>query len=504
MYPQPSAPPALKPSTSQQQQQQQQDIVVGDNDDLDDILNNINNNNNNNNKIDNNDYDLKSLQIYSPKSNGGVDPLQEYRPMSSPYGQQQQQQQQSIVKDNITRVAHFGISMDNATKLYEEWLNGLWFTPTGFKRQVGVDTLQKLYIPFYSFRAVYNVYFQGNVSYNDNWIQPTNNNGKLIIPSVTPSQQQQQQSVASVATAAILPSKRPPTKAREQGFITRTVNRIFLCASNSIDWQEYQDIRVLFDFNNVDAVSVSDFKIRLHQENANEAMRVVEEVVWARHKSRIEVEEQANALAYLVNQEQTPHIDNVSSNVQFLSCFATLYYVPFYHASYNFEDKTYSFFVDGQNGQVFATRPNYGLGKIGDAVKGVKNYFGMIFGVQEQVQKKRGAELASEDGTHVYTKDNYFVTWPRSATGLFSGYVPGWLTIRNKSSRPVTIRAQKRRGARKGAPIELGICQERSFTYKGHLCIEVLDGDYTAIGITYFSTTGGNEKSAQLTNLLYG
>ncbi|EFA83746.1 hypothetical protein PPL_02813 [Heterostelium album PN500] len=380
-----------------------------------------------------------------------------------------------ILYDTFVKVAQYRITSQEAAHAFETW-----------KQRPETN---KIYIPFYCFHSTYTVNFQGLVYYQNGGTEITmNGSGGIsnIDPAKRQPQQQQQQLVVATPKGG-----NHVNKSLERGSIRRTIAKIFLCGSSMDDWKDYQDIRVFFDFNRVDQMTMSEFKEKCQFQHARESSRLSHDSVWANHISKIQVDEQSNAASYLCSQEQTATVENVSSDIEFDQTVATLFYVPFYHHSYVFDNKHYSFFIDGQSGQIFATRPEVGLGKLGDLVKGVKNYFGMYLW-QEQIQRKRGSELNIEDNVDVYAKENYFIMWPRSANGLLSGNLQGWLTIRNRSNRPITFRGQKRRGYTKGNPITLQPRAEQSYSYKGHWCMEVIDGDYQNLEIIHLNTSENN------------
>eukprot|EP01133_Synstelium_polycarpum_P017003 gene17003-20233_t len=371
-----------------------------------------------------------------------------------------------VERDPI-RYAEFVLDSKAASDAYSQWRNSLWFTPTGFKKQVG-PSLEKTYMPFYAFNVTYQVHFSGAVTYVCTSADTSSSPSKVHVH---------------------LPHAADATKKMESGFISRTVNKILLSASN--DLRDYEDQKVLIDFNRVKMATRLDFTSHCTFDHVRQGSCVGEKQVWATHRAKVEVQEQDNAAIYLRNQEQTDHVDNVSSRVQVIDISASLYYIPFYSSSYEFDGRTYHFHINAHNGQTFAMRPSIGAGKAGDLYKFVRNYFTTLAGVRESLANKRGTELALADGAEVYDHSHYYLLWPRSDTTLFSSSAVGFVTIKSHSNSPILVRGQKRRGYFKGLPTLLAPHSETTYSYKGHWCVEVLEGDHSLLEITYYSINGG-------------
>ena len=66
--------------------------------------------------------------------------------------------------------------------------------------------------------------------------------------------------------------------------------------------------------------------------------------------------------------------------------------------------------------------------------------------------------------------------------------------MKNKGNYHIELLAQKRRGSQKGTTWTLGAGITQTFTYKGHWCIEILQGDAADVEIVEVSTHGGQNK----------
>ncbi|KAN0022897.1 hypothetical protein ACTFIU_005638 [Dictyostelium citrinum] len=436
------------------------------------------------------------------------------------------------------QLSEFQISPKTATNTFDTWLSSLWLPPTGLKKLVD-NHLEKVYIPFYSFRINYNVEFSGFVTYdsklntnafydkfgntnsvnnnNNNNFNNNNNNSNNLNNSNLNNDKNKRTTITILnkengeiynngnnnnfnkRSEDILQDKSIKWN-KVDGYITRTINRILLLACNSMDLLSDESIMNCmvsqqFDFNNVIEKSLDEFNQFAQLEQVEVLTRYEPDVVWKRdYLNHLLETEQSMSIEYLKQQEQSKFVKNVSSNIQFNERLFSLVYIPFYYTKYEFQNQSFSFFLNAQNGVISATRPEIGLGKIGDFLKYAQNYVSSLVGRFEPFSKCKGDDLAIIDSTKVYNTSSYFLCFARSSTNLLGSSSIGHLTIRNNSkSITATIRGQKRRGVQKGNPFTLLPLYERTFSYKGHWCFEIIEGEVNQIDIIKINPReGGN------------
>ncbi|KAN0004399.1 hypothetical protein ACTFIZ_010551 [Dictyostelium cf. discoideum] len=445
------------------------------------------------------------------------------------------------------QLSEFQISPKTATNTFDSWLNSLWLPPTGFKKLVD-NQLKKVYIPFYSYRVNYNVEFSGFVTYdsklntnalydkygntnsiynNNNYYNVNNNNNNNNNNSNNSFNNDKNKKTTSTTTTTTttilnkenfelynngnnnnLNNKNSEDILKDKsikwnkvdGYITRTINRVLLLACNSMDLLSDESIMNCmvsqqFDFNNVIEKSLDEFNQFAQLEQVEVLSRYEPEVVWKRdYLNHLLETEQSMSIEYLKQQEQSKFVKNVSSTIQFNEKLFSLVYIPFYYTKYEFQNQSFSFFLNSQNGVISATRPEIGLGKIGDFLKYTQNYFSTLVGNFEPFSKCKGDELAIIDSTKVYNTSSYFLCFSRSSTNFLGSSSIGHLTIRNNSkSITATLRGQKRRSVQKGNPFTLLPLHERTFSFKGHWCFEVIDGEVNQIDVIKINPReGGN------------
>lgn len=436
------------------------------------------------------------------------------------------------------QLSEFQISPKTATNTFDSWLNSLWLPPTGFKKLVD-NHLKKVYIPFYSYRVNYNVEFSGFVTYdsklntnalydkygntnstynNNNYYNVNNNslnnsnnadkNKKTITSTSATILNKENVELYNNGNNNNLNNKNSEDILKDKsikwnkvdGYITRTINRILLLACNSMDLLSDESIMNCmvsqqFDFNNVIEKLLDEFNQFAQLDQVEVLARYEPDVVWKRdYLNHLLETEQSMSIEYLKQQEQSKFVKNVSSTIQFNEKLFSLVYIPFYYTKYEFQNQSFSFFLNSQNGVISATRPEIGLGKIGDFLKYTQNYFSTLVGNFEPFSKCKGDELAIIDSFKVYNTSSYFLTFSRSSTNFLGSSSIGHLTIRNNSkSITATLRGQKRRSVQKGNPFSLLPLHERTFSFKGHWCFEIIDGEVNQIDVIKINPReGGN------------
>ncbi|EGC36587.1 hypothetical protein DICPUDRAFT_87364 [Dictyostelium purpureum] len=408
--------------------------------------------------------------------------------------------------------SEFRVSPKKATNIYEDWVNSLWFTPTGFKKIMDSESLKKVYIPFYSYKVGYNVEFSGFVTYDsllhtkysyekqNRHQQPSpKNKTPSTNSSVISGTGEINTNNFNLPLEELIKDKGVEWK-KVDGYITRTVNRILLLGCNSmsllIDDGIMNCMDIHFDFLKTTESTLGDFEKHAILEQADVLSRYEPEMVWNRDYSNYLLEkEQAMSVEYLKQQEQTLFVKNVSSNVIYNEKLFNLVYIPFYYSTYEYQDQSYSFFLNAQNGMISANRPSkLGLGKIGDLFKYTCNYISTMVGSIEPTTKIKGDELGDHDQWKVYCDSSYFICFTRSATNLFTGSSNGFFVVKNNSRiERATLRGQKRRSVKKGNIFELLPMQERTFSFKGHWCLEIIKGEVNQIEIIKINhSNGGN------------
>ncbi|KAN0035726.1 hypothetical protein ACTA71_005014 [Dictyostelium dimigraforme] len=430
------------------------------------------------------------------------------------------------------QLSEFQISPKIASNSFESWLNSLWLAPTGFKKLVD-NHLEKVYIPFYSYRVNYNVEFSGFVTYdsklNTNALYDKFGNSNSINNNINNTNLNNDKNKRITTTTTILNKENGEINNngnnnnlknyedilkdksikwnKVDGYITRTINRILLLACNSMDLLSDESIMNCmisqqFDFNNVIEKSLDEFNQFAQLEQVDVLTRYEPDVVWKRdYLNHLLETEQSMSIEYLKQQEQSRFVKNVSSNIQFNEKLFSLVYIPFYYTKYEFQNQSFSFFLNAQNGVISATRPEIGLGKIGDFLKYTQNYFSTLVGNFEPFSKCKGDDLAIIDSTKVYNTSNYFLCFARSATNFLGSSSIGHLTIRNNSkSVTATLRGQKRRGVQKGNPFTLLPLQERTFSFKGHWCFEIIDGEVNQIDVIKINPREGGSIYQSIKN----
>ncbi|KAK5578016.1 hypothetical protein RB653_002966 [Dictyostelium firmibasis] len=444
------------------------------------------------------------------------------------------------------QLSEFQISPKTATNSFDLWLNSLWLPPTGFKKLVD-NHLEKVYIPFYSYRISYNVEFSGFVTYdsklntnafydkfgntnsvnnnnnnnnNNNHNNHNNNNGNTSNLNYDKNKRtsvtilnKENSSENNVGNNNNLKNYEDILKDKSikwnkvDGYITRTINRILLLACNSMDLLSDESIMNCmasqqFDFNNVIEKTLEEFNEFSQLEQINVLARYEPDSVWKRdYLNHLLETEQSMSIEYLKQQEQSKFVKNVSSNIQFNEKMFSLIYIPFYYTKYEYQNQSFSFFLNAQNGVISATRPEIGLGKIGDFLKYTQNYFSTLVGYLEPFSKCKGGDLATIDSTKVYNDSSYYLCFARSSTNFLGSSSIGHLTLRNNSSLiTATLRGQKRRGILKGNPFTLLPLHERTFSFKGHWCFEIIEGEVNQIDVIKINPREGGSIYQSIKN----
>eukprot|EP01132_Coremiostelium_polycephalum_P005620 gene5620-6994_t len=385
--------------------------------------------------------------------------------------------------------SEFRVTPDQAMDAFKDWIDKMWFTPTGFKKQMDLNSLTKKFVPFYCFQIVYKVKYQGQVSYgHSNNCGNSSNHGNN----------------ANVNGYSRI----------EHGEIVKKKDKIMLLGCRGIVNDEeaaiLANIGSHYDFNDTLKKPLSQFESESVFDHIELVTRNSADDVWESSKfidRKINEIEMDKAQDYLREQLSLtdPTIKSTGCSVTAIDLESKrymLYYLPFYYKTYRDQGHTYPIYISGQDAHMYSIRPGYGLGKLGDVFKHTRNLLSSTFGFREPISKFTGGDLATVDGTTTYDIDCRYLCWGRSTPKLLnsSGSV-GWVKIKNTNkSMSYEITGQKRRGSFKSFPITMPPNSEKTFSYKGHWCFELKDVDSENwLKIESFSPEGG-ESFPSITN----
>jgi len=185
-------------------------------------------------------------------------------------------------------------------------------------------------------------------------------------------------------------------------------------------------------------------------------------------------------------------VDGVATETRFSHIAVRQVYLPVYSWTCDYEGSHYRFVVNGQSGASHGDRPwAYGVGKVADAaVRAVAG--GGVVGCMVLP----GKELCELDKVDIYSSSLHYFTWPASDQFLVWVAV-GWITLKNSSSEPLVLQAQKRfvsDESEKPTEYTLQGKKQVHVAYRGYWCITVVSGDYKELSIVKVSTTAGQDK----------
>eukprot|EP01112_Ceratiomyxa_fruticulosa_P023269 TRINITY_DN8822_c0_g1_i1.p1 TRINITY_DN8822_c0_g1~~TRINITY_DN8822_c0_g1_i1.p1 ORF type:complete len:467 (-),score=77.65 TRINITY_DN8822_c0_g1_i1:16-1311(-) len=354
----------------------------------------------------------------------------------------------------------FIITLDTAQSVVEEQIASMWFLPTGFKKLFKCPPLEKHLVPYYLF----NVLVQTEVK-----------------AKVLPRQPAVPHS----------PRTAPEWKDVNTNY-TDVLSNILVCGTSSPKDRDLVRQLEPLDIPTTLIPHVQSLSTEKSYLPVNIKELLPYNVVWRQEgEGRAKAAVETKAENVIKTQEHAEGVKDTVVQSTFSNLTYQLIYLPFYSTSYVYDSKMYKILIDAQKAGVFVERPGYGLGKVGDVVKGTKNLVFTLLNWKSDVAVILGEKLGIEDGCPgLYTELNAFLVFPRSDSYLLTQSI-GTVTVLNNGAESVDVIGQKRRGARRGNIVTIPSKSEMKFDYRGEWCIEIIRGRWEDIVIKECLTKGG-------------
>lgn len=182
--------------------------------------------------------------------------------------------------------------------------------------------------------------------------------------------------------------------------------------------------------------------------------------------------------------------EQAGSKMELLSGDYRLVLLPAFKGAVFLEggSRCYRFLVNGQTGQCTGERP-LALGVLGSGISAIEQLFKRQ---KPLVGLHSGQTLAKRDGSPLYARQDWYLAFPPSQSGLLSSAV-GWLRVANHGAAPVALSAYQRPGCKwsSAAPYWLLPGERVVLPYRGAWCLHVDKGDPTDVQVEAQSGAGG-------------
>lgn len=307
------------------------------------------------------------------------------------------------------------ISNEKAIELFSNWISSLWFAPVSLKNQVIHSNCLKIqYFPYF----VFNV--KSKTTYNIN-------------PIFKQNQQENE------------------FKITEKSLLTDHCDLMFY-AFNPKESEELISSINDWKLSEIQVSNIEKFQNDLNQIQLRKIEDISEFCIdYIKKNERNSIEsENANLIHSTVSNIQTD-IECIDFRLLFL---------PFYVANFNYENNSYSFFINAQNGTYNGSRPF-------NLFSGISK----LWNSSEKPGLYSGFDLSKRDtkNQNLYHENLFYLIFNPSKRNLLGQSCCGWIKLHNSSSSPVKIRGIERSGKkRKGIIYPLLPGDSSCFPYKGN------------------------------------
>ena len=223
----------------------------------------------------------------------------------------------------------FSIDKARAQSMFSEWIGGLWFRPGDLKHKASVGEINGVYIPYWTFDAwvASSWTAQAGTDYQEQeayWGKDANGNNVQMMRTVTKTHW------------------RPAWGSRQDHH-----DDVLVCAGRGLPESLVQSLRgfELGQLRPYDPGFLSGWRAEEYAVDLNEG--------WGQAVKRIESVQQSRCHADV----RADRVQNLNVVNQFGSEKFKHILLPIWIASYRYNDKTFRFLINGQNGQVQGEAP---------------------------------------------------------------------------------------------------------------------------------------------------
>jgi ribosomal protein S27E len=239
-------------------------------------------------------------------------------------------------------VLPFGLVRDQASKLIKDWLGGLWFAPSGLQALARQESINGVYLPFWTYDARTSTSYhgqRGDYYYERQIVTRTDANGR--------SEQVEQQVRQTRWSSA-------------SGRVRNEFDDLVVCASKSVQRDKIRETDPwdLDKLQPYDPAFLSGFKAQRYQVELNEGFEQA--------KQQMESSIRGTILRDIGGDEQQVH----SSSTDYYDVTFKHILLPVWIGAYKFQGRVFQVLVNARTGEVQGERP-YSAGKIFLAVVAV-------------------------------------------------------------------------------------------------------------------------------------